>query len=289
MYGNGLFSITNTQKGVAAAYVASNRDGGKRERDAVSATNVLGDEEWAILLEGAFKVARATTHEDLRMAALQTFRQLIPFQSAVFFLVDPSSCNIVDCIIAQPLGADLSAADYKAFMRAQWISCDPEAEKPCASRVYACSARELADGANESRFGALSNSKMLACDIAGANGPLGSLALTRNSLQGDYNYRDLYIAQVLEPYLTKTLVSMYEGGRYAVLKGDRLHDDCNLTKREIMVTECVIYGMTTPEIARKLGISTNTAKKHLENIYRKIGVNNRMSLMRFAQHYMSAE
>ena len=251
----------------------------------LSSPNVLSDEEWAALLEGTYKISKASTHEDLRMAALQVLRQLIPFQSAVFFLVNPLSCDIVDCIIAQPLGADISSEDYEAFMRAQWSTCDPGAEKPFASRVYSCTASDV----DEEKYGALSNSKMLACDMANADGPLGSLALTRNSLQGCFSCRDLYVVETLEPYLTKSLMSMYEGGRYAVLKGDRLHDDCNLTRREIMVTECIIYGMTTPEIAHKLGISVNTAKKHLENIYRKVGVNNRMSLMRFAQHYISAE
>lgn len=236
-------------------------------------------------MDGVYKISRADTHEDLRMAALQMLRQLIPFQSAVFFLVDPASCSIIDCIIAQPLGSDISSDNYESFMRAQWNSCDPDAEKPHASRAYAF----VAEPFDDERFGELARSKMLACDIACADGPLGSIALTRNCLQGDFGYRDLFVMKSLEPYLTKSLLSMYERGRYAVLRGDRLHDDCRLTKREIMVMECVVYGMTTPEIAHKLGISANTAKKHLENIYRKVGVNNRMSLMRFAQHYISAQ
>ena len=51
------------------------------------------------------------------------------------------------------------------------------------------------------------------------------------------------------------------------------------------------YGLdlssVTSEIGIKLGISSSTAKKHLENVYRKAGVNNRMSMMKFAQHYVN--
>ena len=73
-----------------------------------------------------------------------------------------------------------------------------------------------------------------------------------------------------------------------MLEGGRLRKQWGFTNREIEVMECILYGMTTPEIGTKLGINTSAAKKHLENIYRKAGVNNRMPLMKFAQQYVSA-
>lgn len=262
--------------------------------------NVLKDAEWKALVDECFKIARATTHEDLRMTTLRALRRFIPFQSAVFFLVDPAACEIVDCIIVQPLGEDLSSEEYERFMRKQWAPCDDAdgataegsatgtpsaAGLPTASRVYFCRGSKT----EKSHPHYFDDCHMLACDIADERGVMGSLALTRNNMQDEFTERDKFVLEVLEPHLTNELAAMYGGGRFETLNGKRLREHFALTNREIEVTECVRYGMTTPEIAHKLGISTHTAKKHLENIYRKVGVNNRMSLMKLAENYLTAK
>jgi DNA-binding CsgD family transcriptional regulator len=52
-----------------------------------------------------------------------------------------------------------------------------------------------------------------------------------------------------------------------------------LTRREIEVLLEVEKGLTTGEVAAALFISPRTAKKHLENIYGKLGVRNRTSAL----------
>lgn len=53
----------------------------------------------------------------------------------------------------------------------------------------------------------------------------------------------------------------------------------NLSKREIDVTGLLFSGLKNAQIADKLYISEITVKKHLQNIYHKVGVNNRTSLI----------
>ena len=48
-----------------------------------------------------------------------------------------------------------------------------------------------------------------------------------------------------------------------------------LSPREWEVIACVARGMTNPEIAKRLGVSENTIRFHLKNIYTKIHVTNR--------------
>ncbi len=52
----------------------------------------------------------------------------------------------------------------------------------------------------------------------------------------------------------------------------------NLTDTELMVSELVSKGLTNKEIAGKLNISRHTVKAHLENIYLKLEINNRVVL-----------
>jgi DNA-binding CsgD family transcriptional regulator len=58
-----------------------------------------------------------------------------------------------------------------------------------------------------------------------------------------------------------------------------LRESFHLSKREIEVAELLFSGLKNSEIAEKLFISEITVKKHLQNIYTKVGVNNRTSLV----------
>jgi LuxR family transcriptional regulator, maltose regulon positive regulatory protein len=48
-----------------------------------------------------------------------------------------------------------------------------------------------------------------------------------------------------------------------------------LSEREVAVLRCLAEGLTSPQIAQKLFVSTNTVRTHLNNIYGKLGVHNR--------------
>ena len=58
-----------------------------------------------------------------------------------------------------------------------------------------------------------------------------------------------------------------------------LIDSYHLSKREIDVAGLLFSGLKNAQIADKLFISEITVKKHLQNIYHKVGVNNRTSLV----------
>jgi DNA-binding NarL/FixJ family response regulator len=55
-----------------------------------------------------------------------------------------------------------------------------------------------------------------------------------------------------------------------------------LSSREIEVIALIVAGYTNKDLARKLGISENTAKHHLTNIFDKLGVSNRLELVLYA-------
>ncbi len=58
-----------------------------------------------------------------------------------------------------------------------------------------------------------------------------------------------------------------------------LANSYHLSKREIDVAGLLFSGLKNAQIADKLFISEITVKKHLQNIYHKVGVNNRTSLI----------
>jgi len=70
--------------------------------------------------------------------------------------------------------------------------------------------------------------------------------------------------------------------------GDRR--DFGLTSREMQVIKLISSGYTNKDLAKELGISENTAKHHITNIFDKLGVSNRMELVLFAlEHRLISE
>lgn len=53
----------------------------------------------------------------------------------------------------------------------------------------------------------------------------------------------------------------------------------NFTPRELDIIEYMSQGLNNAEIAKKLFISIHTVKSHLESMYEKIGINNRVQLI----------
>ncbi len=58
--------------------------------------------------------------------------------------------------------------------------------------------------------------------------------------------------------------------------------DIGLTERELTMLEAISRGLSTKAISRELWVTEKTVKFHLTNIYRKLGVTNRASAMRYA-------
>jgi len=58
--------------------------------------------------------------------------------------------------------------------------------------------------------------------------------------------------------------------------------DFGISNREMQVVTHVVAGYTNKDLGRKLGISEQTVKHHLTNIFDKLGVSNRLELVLFA-------
>jgi DNA-binding CsgD family transcriptional regulator len=86
--------------------------------------------------------------------------------------------------------------------------------------------------------------------------------------RGGISERDVRILELLTPHL----VQLY--GRAAARRATRT-DLCGLTPREHEVMSLVAEGRMNQEIAQLLWLSPNTVRKHLENVFEKLGVTNR--------------
>jgi DNA-binding CsgD family transcriptional regulator len=88
--------------------------------------------------------------------------------------------------------------------------------------------------------------------------------------RGGLSDRDVRVLELLTPHLAR----LY--GR-AAARREALPGPSGLTPREQEIVGLIAHGKTNHEIARVLWISPNTVRKHLENIFAKLGVTNRMA------------
>lgn len=111
----------------------------------------------------------------------------------------------------------------------------------------------------------------------------GTVTLGRSEDQGDFLDRELSIATMLERHLAQRLHQLWpQGFDYAagIHLDDALIARYHLTPREIEIGRLLADGATTIDIANGLCISPNTLKRHIANIYRKMGVSARFELTR---------
>lgn len=65
-----------------------------------------------------------------------------------------------------------------------------------------------------------------------------------------------------------------------IIDNDLLLNKYNLTDREFEIISYLVEGKKNNEIAEQLFISQNTVKSHVRNVYRKLGINNRIELIK---------
>jgi DNA-binding NarL/FixJ family response regulator len=77
---------------------------------------------------------------------------------------------------------------------------------------------------------------------------------------------------------------------HALLRADRVPPESaspasTLTPRERQVIAAVVEGASNKDIGKTLGLSEQTVKNHLSNIYDKLGVSTRLELALYAVHH----
>jgi DNA-binding CsgD family transcriptional regulator len=91
----------------------------------------------------------------------------------------------------------------------------------------------------------------------------------RRSVEGDFDDRERDVLVLLRPFL----VALRE--RFDLREAAAPLDSNGLTEREAEVLGWVARGKTNHEIAALLVVSPHTVRKHLENVYAKLGVHTR--------------
>ncbi len=120
--------------------------------------------------------------------------------------------------------------------------------------------------------------EQLAIPLQVVRGDFNSFLISRPD--GDFTDQELDLARLLQPILSG--LAHHLG--FAPTSNEAVLQCANheLTLREMAILSLLNKGLTASSLARQLGISPRTAEKHVEHIYRKLDVGDRLTAVQRA-------
>lgn len=111
---------------------------------------------------------------------------------------------------------------------------------------------------------------------------VGAITLYRFIGKNNFTYHEIFLLDMLKEHLAYRL---YEEKHKKIENNYKIgireaSEKYDLTKREEGVLRELMSGKNNDEICSELVISSNTLKKHILNIYRKLNINNRVQLFK---------
>lgn len=110
---------------------------------------------------------------------------------------------------------------------------------------------------------------------------IGEVNLFKSEELGNFNEKDMYMLNIFKSHLENIIFSLRKNsraldGRKKIDEQDMSH--YNLSKRECEIINLILDGFSNQEISDLLMISLSTVKKHVYNIFTKLGINSRNQL-----------
>nr|WP_302600157.1 LuxR C-terminal-related transcriptional regulator [uncultured Cellulosilyticum sp.] len=117
---------------------------------------------------------------------------------------------------------------------------------------------------------------------------LGVISLYRTKEQGDFSDDEMFLLNAFEPHLSLRFYNeLFKDTKSENTTSQNILDliqQYHLTPRESEVLELVFNELDNTQIAAQLCISHFTLKKHIQNLYNKLGVSSRWDLLKFRKN-----
>lgn len=255
--------------------------------------NFLSDSEWLQILKIIDAVNDIDQDHEFRRTVLEELRLLIPYDSAAFFLTDLSKFDDPQISpLIDPVGINTPNGVLEEYIDSAWEANETRDTYPkTKSGVF--KERDMVDSTQLEKSAYfhdyLDDFFVVTSHFACERGPLGSMNLNREKHREDFTDQEVYILKIIEPRITNRLRKRHLVQDTQPSIENDFFQEYRITRREQEVIYCLSQGMSNEEISEKLFISSGTAKKHVENIYRKTGCASRLALILLLnQHRVSA-
>lgn len=112
---------------------------------------------------------------------------------------------------------------------------------------------------------------------------LGVMSFFRQKGKKDFMQEDVFALDMLKDHLALRLYQELLVGHKGELTLEACYEKFQLTAREGVILKLLVDGLPNQKISEQLMITNNTLKKHILNIYKKMGVNSRGQLFQLVR------
>ena len=245
----------------------------------------LETNDWIILNTIIYKVYTMEDFDEMRKELLEQLKLLVDFDSADFYLASAGDEKKLDRPVMYNCDSNLSELyeqlDYSRgimlsgksliYRETDIISDESRVENEYYKKVYK---------PNNWHYS-------LQVVIAKDHHFLGTITFYRTIGKENFKYDDIFVLDMLKDHLAyrmeKHKKKLGEDGEKLTVT--QAVEKYGLTRRENTILYNLMQGKENPVICEELTISTNTLKKHILNIYRKLGIRNRVQLFKMIREH----
>ncbi|MEE8885368.1 MAG: LuxR C-terminal-related transcriptional regulator [Eubacteriales bacterium] len=239
-----------------------------------------------VLNEFIYHLYDETDFTTLRRRIVKDIKRLIPCSYASILLADPDSatpiyrdpvCDPEDFSALENEYIQLSGADHTIWsaeagrpsvLRESSLLTD---EKRLSTPIYRLcySKRDIYD--------------TLQSNIIYEGKCLGVMTLYRTRAEGAFTDEDVLLMDMIHTHLRRIFKKATDSQNtdQESQRVKKLAIQYLLSTRETEILGLLLTGKPDSEITEQLSISTGTLKKHMQHIYRKMGISSRWELLRF--------
>lgn len=238
----------------------------------------LDNNDWLLFNNIIYKIYTTDEFNDMRMNIIEDLKMLMDFDAADFFLVNDRNvlCDGIgiDSDLEKSINysSDIMSSGKCMVYRETDINDDSQRTK---SKFYR--ALYMPNRWHYSIHMMLAYNKKV----------LGIINFYRTIGKDNFNYDDIFILDMLKEHIAYRLYTekVKNEGISSKISIRTAVEKFKLTKREETILRELLDGKDNGEICGKLVISSNTLKKHILNIYRKLGINNRVQMFKMIREH----
>lgn len=243
----------------------------------------LETNDWIILNNIIYKIYTTDDFDEMRSDLLERLKMIIDYDSADFFLASKEEGRLLCSPITYNCDLDLSEMyeniDYSRgimlsgkmliYRESDIMSDEVRVETEYYQKVYKPNNWHYA----------------LQVIIARHKEFLGTITFYRTIGKENFHYDDIFILDMLKDHLAYRLEKYTLGLETSIekLSITETIDKYDLSKKEALVLKELMSGRDNNAVCEELFITTNTLKKHILNIYRKLGIKNRVQLFKMVK------
>lgn len=240
----------------------------------------LETNDWILLNSIIYKIYTMENFNQMRQQFLEQIKMLIDFDSADFYLAAPDHNEKLAMPVFYNCEEDLSeiydGIDYSRgilysgksliYRETDIISDEARVETEYYKKVYK---------PNNWHYS-------LQMILAREKQFVGVVTFYRTIGKDNFQYDDIFLLDMLKDHLSFRLYQQKKSGDLLdeKLTVSAAAEKYELTKREHTILQLLMAGRSNVEICDELTITENTLKKHILNIYRKLGIKNRVQMFK---------